>query len=175
MYSGPAINVLAIVLTTRILGWKLGLARAIGAIVMSVVIGLLMHYIFIKEEKERVIETNDFFVNQNSAERKLWQNTLFFISLVGILVFANWGKPTQMLVKTDNGTIITGTRVLIDEEKIILKVKSGEEIALAKKSISEVSYLNNLYSAIYNLRFYIASLFLLLLLFIIFLWFKKED
>ena len=46
LYSGPAINVLAIVLTARVLGWQLGVARAVGAIVFSVVIGLLMHLFF---------------------------------------------------------------------------------------------------------------------------------
>ena len=57
LYSGPAINVLAIVLTARVLGWQLGLARAVGAVVFSVVIGLLMHFIFLKEERAKAAST----------------------------------------------------------------------------------------------------------------------
>lgn len=52
LYSGPAINVLAIILTARILGWDIGVARAVGAVLFSIIIGLLMHLIFIKEEKK---------------------------------------------------------------------------------------------------------------------------
>ena len=45
LYSGPAINVLAIVLTARVLGLEMGIARAVGAIVFSIIIGLFMHII----------------------------------------------------------------------------------------------------------------------------------
>lgn len=92
LYSGPAINVLAIILTARILGWQLGLARAISAVVFSVVIGLLMHCIFLKEEKTR--QTNgDFNVGEVKETRSLSKTVLYFASMVAFLVFANWGKP----------------------------------------------------------------------------------
>jgi hypothetical protein len=93
LYSGPAINVLAIVLTARVLGLEIGVARAVGAIVFSVVIGLLMHVIFRKEELERTNAQADLPVPEVS--RPLWQNALFFAALVGVLVFANWGKPEE--------------------------------------------------------------------------------
>ncbi len=94
LYSGPAINVLAIILTARVLGWQLGLARAVGAVVFSIVIGLLMHLIFLKEEKE-LPATPGFQLTGPVDERPLWKNTLYFIIMVGILVFANWGKPAS--------------------------------------------------------------------------------
>jgi len=92
LYSGPAINVLAIILTARILGWELGLARAIGAVVFSVVIGLLMHFIFLKEERTRHA-TGDFNVGEVKETRSLGQTVLYFGSMVAFLVSANWGKP----------------------------------------------------------------------------------
>jgi len=92
LYSGPAINVLAIIMTARILGWQLGLTRAIGAVVFSIVVGLLMHLIFIKEEGNRQAN-GDFKLGETEGPRPLWENALYFISMVGILVFANWGKP----------------------------------------------------------------------------------
>ena len=92
LYSGPAINVLAIIMTARILGWQLGAARAIGAIVFSVVVGLMMHLIFLKEERERQVN-GKFQFGQEKEARPLWKNGMYFFSMVAILVFANWGKP----------------------------------------------------------------------------------
>ena len=93
LYSGPAINVLAIILTARVLGLKLGAARAIGAIVFGVVIGLLMHLFFLREETEKANAQADMPAGE--AKRALWQNALYFASMVGVLVFANWGQPAE--------------------------------------------------------------------------------
>ena len=90
LYSGPAINILAIVLTARILGPEMGIARAIGAIVFAVVIGLLMHFFFRHEEAEKAAAAP--IMEDNEEGRPLWQTALYFASMVGILVFANWGK-----------------------------------------------------------------------------------
>ena len=91
LYSGPAINVLAIVLTARILGAELGIARAVGAVVFSVIIGLLMHFIFRGEEdKKAAVQA---VMPESEPARPLWQNAMFLASMVGVLVFANWGKP----------------------------------------------------------------------------------
>ncbi len=91
LYSGPAINVLAIILTARVLGPQLGIARAVGAIVFSIVIGLLMHLIFRKEEAEKA--RTQMAMPEPDVTRPLWQTGLYFAAMVAILVFANWGKP----------------------------------------------------------------------------------
>lgn len=93
LYSGPAINVLAIVLTARILGMELGIARAVGAIAFSLVIGLAMHFIYRKEENAKAAA--QIAMPDDKTGRPLWQTALYFTSMVGILVFANWGKPDQ--------------------------------------------------------------------------------
>ena len=93
LYSGPAINVLAIILTASVLGPELGLARAVGAIGFSVVIGALMHLIFRAEEQEK--SKIQAMLPEPEVKRPLWQNALFFAAMVGILVFANWGKPQE--------------------------------------------------------------------------------
>ncbi|PMB26524.1 permease [Fischerella thermalis] len=92
LYSGPAINILAIIMTARILGLQLGIARAVGAIAFSVIIGLLMALIFRKEELEKIEAQAG--LPEPEVTRPLWQNALFFAVMVGILVFANWAKPT---------------------------------------------------------------------------------
>jgi uncharacterized membrane protein YraQ (UPF0718 family) len=91
LYAGPAINVLAIALTARILGLEMGIARAVGAIVFSVVIGLIMHVFFAGEEAERAAQQPQ--TTDGDTERPLWQSGLYFGSMVGVLVFANWGRP----------------------------------------------------------------------------------
>ncbi len=91
LYSGPAINILAIVLTARVLGPELGIARAVGAMLFSIVIGLCMHFFFRKEEQEKIIA--QAMQPEPEVARPLWQNALYFASMVGILVFANWGRP----------------------------------------------------------------------------------
>jgi len=93
LYSGPAINVLAIILTARILGLELGVARAVGAVVFSVVIGLLMHAIFRKEEEQRTEDTLAAMAGKSLDGRALWKTAIYFAFMVGVLVFANWGKP----------------------------------------------------------------------------------
>jgi uncharacterized protein len=93
LYSGPAINVLAIILTARILGLEMGVARAVGAISFSVIIGLLMHLIFRKEEEARSEATIAAMGKMSLDGRPLWQTAVYFALMVGVLVFANWGKP----------------------------------------------------------------------------------
>jgi len=91
LYAGPAINVLAIVLTATVLGPELGIARAVGAVVFSIVIGLLMHLIFRKEERQKVQVAAAML--PSDPVRPLWQNAVLFAAMVGVLVFANWAPP----------------------------------------------------------------------------------
>ena len=88
LYSGPAINVLAIILTARILGLEIGVARAVGAVVFSVVIGLLMYLIFRKEEDARADAVA--VMPEPEVTRPLWQTAAFFAAMVAVLVLANW-------------------------------------------------------------------------------------
>ncbi|MCP4346668.1 MAG: permease [Desulfobacterales bacterium] len=94
LYSGPAINVLAITLTAKILGWELGLARAIGAVFFSVITGLLMAYIFRKDDAERT--TGQIYIpDDDDKERTLMQDTLYIMTMVLILVFAAFARPDK--------------------------------------------------------------------------------
>ncbi|NLC71961.1 MAG: hypothetical protein GX751_11465, partial [Desulfuromonadaceae bacterium] len=93
LYSGPAINILAIVLTASVLGPEMGIARAVGAVVFAVVIGLCMHFIFRKEEEAKFEAAAGF--PEPEVQRPLWQTALYFAAMVGILVFANWGRPEE--------------------------------------------------------------------------------
>ncbi len=97
LYSGPAISVLSIILTARILGAEMGIARVVGAVSFSIIIGLAMSFIFRKEEKEK--QEQQMNIVPPPEKRPVWQTTLHFFTLVLILVFANWGAPSA----GDNG------------------------------------------------------------------------
>ena len=98
LYSGPAINVLAMILTARVLGLQLGLARAVGAVAFAFVVGILMALLFRREEAERQKDGADPFAAAAAADaspRPPWQDALFLGTMVAILVFANWGAPNE--------------------------------------------------------------------------------
>lgn len=95
LYSGPAINVLAIILTARVLGIELGIARAVGAVVFSVVIGLSMQLIFRKEELHRQTTMSD--LPEIGPQRPLWHTVVFFGLQVAILIFATWSEADNQV------------------------------------------------------------------------------
>jgi len=133
LYSGPAINVLAIILTARVLGWQIGLARAIGAVIFSIIIGLCMHFIFLTEEKERQAN-GELQLGTSDSEtdgRTGLQNLLYFISMIGFMVFANWARP-----------------------------QAGDQ---------------SLWALIFQYKWYLAIAFVLLFVYILVYWFKKEE
>ena len=131
LYSGPAINVLAIILTAHVLGFELGIARAIGAVIFSVVIGLSMHFIFHEDEKKKNINANRnlFTGKQEQGERTLLKTTFYFAIMVGILIFANWGKDESIKI----------------------------------------------WQIIYNFKWFITSILLIALSWMLIKWFKKEE
>ena len=92
LYAGPAINALAVILTARVLGVELGVARAVGAVTFAVLVGLLMQVLFRREEAARH-DAGGLTMPEEEQQRGLWQDGLFFAAMIGILVFANWGKP----------------------------------------------------------------------------------
>lgn len=95
LYSGPAINILAIILTARVLGMEMGIARALGAVSFSIIIGLIMALMYRKEEIEKIEDNKMFEGSEIKESRPLWKNSFYFLTLVLILIFAAWGKPKE--------------------------------------------------------------------------------
>ena len=92
LYSGPAISIIAITMSFQVFGWKLGLARTVGAISFAVIIGLLMHLIFSKEDEARLADERLFKAPLDEGGRKLWQTVFYIGSMIGILIFVNWAS-----------------------------------------------------------------------------------
>lgn len=97
LYSGPAINVLAIVMTARILGVEMGVARTVGAVILSVVIGLAMQLLFRKEEKER---QDGMILGEQEEGRPLWHTLIHFGLMILILIVLNWARPNEATSST---------------------------------------------------------------------------
>ena len=166
LYSGPAINVLAIILTARVLGLEIGIARAVGAIVFSVVIGLLMHLIYRKEELEKA--NSQMAMPEPQVNRPLWKNALYFASMVGILVFANWARsgdiravflccPGGLTTYKVEGTLLSQT-----EDTVTFLDTSGKTHEISAELLQGLEDVNknNLYELIFRIR-WILVLFLL--------------
>ena len=94
LYSGPAINVLAIVFTARILGWQLGLARAVGAVLFAIISGMLMALIFRKDDAARTAGPL-YLPDEDVKGRTLLQDSLYMLTMVLILIFAAFAQPAQ--------------------------------------------------------------------------------
>ncbi len=92
LYSGPAINILAIVMSYKVFGWQIGLARMAGAVLFAVIIGLVMQFLFRKDEEKRMGDERMFQYQDSGEERTLPQMMLYMFSMIGILVFVNWAN-----------------------------------------------------------------------------------
>lgn len=95
LYSGPAINILAIILTARVLGWQLGIARAVGAVLFAIIIGLIMAYLYRTEEEKRKETSFEGMVEEEKENRSQFQNLAYFLVLIFILIFATWSQPAE--------------------------------------------------------------------------------
>jgi len=179
LYSGPAINVLAIILTARILGIGLGVARAVGAIVFSVVIGLVMHVIYRKEELEKV--SGQLAMPEPQVSRPLWQNALFFATMVAILVFANWGAPREFTF--DTATYGTFTAAVVkepefasdDNASLILEVtggpRKGEQLSVKLSDVREKTAVAGVSAKLWKAKWIITGVVSVAFGFILILWF----
>ncbi len=179
LYSGPAINVLAIVLTARILGMELGIARAVGAIGFSIVIGLAMHFTYRKEETEKA--DAQMGMPEPEVVRPLWQTSAFFAAMIGVLVFANWGSPNDYEVTLKDGSTFHAAVVKAPENPQVagaaynLEILSGPEAGSERHvSVAELASkkpVPGVWTSVWAWKWPIASLFSAALGLILGAWF----
>ena len=185
LYSGPAINVMAIFLTARVLGFELGVARIIGSIVFAVLIGLIMAFIFRKDEEERtaiVMQLPD----PPPAKRKLWQTSLFFVCMITFLVFSDWANPSQTIIEKNDGTHLHVTVLIrtaevyrVQLEEPFGELKKGAKLIVNRSDIaSEPDHTEEGYewvSWVFHHRWYFAGAFFLAVLAMSFGWFDRVE
>jgi uncharacterized membrane protein YraQ (UPF0718 family) len=185
LYSGPAINVMAIFLTARVLGFKLGIGRVVGSIVFAVVIGLVMAAIFRKDEEERnaaVVRLPE----PPPARRTLLQTSSFFVCMIAFLVFSDWANPSQTVIEKRDGTrmrvavlLETTKTYRVQLEEPLGSLKKGTKLLLLKDEVAakEDSTPENYRWAawVYHHRWYFAGACFLGVAAMAWRWFDRDE
>lgn len=181
LYSGPAINILAIFLTARVLGFDIGLARAIGAVLFAFLVGLGMAFIFRKEEKAKA-QAAMFMPDPPASKQALWQKTLFLGCMVGFLIFSDWFNPGNAIVHKIDGTAVRGVVLQEMQDEIMIQVqesgagvRAGDRLTLAKAQISQIEEAKSWVMDVHHIRWYLAGLCGLAVAVMAVSWFERSE
>ncbi len=181
LYSGPAINILAIFLTARVLGFDIGLARAVGAVLFAFLVGLGMATIFRKEEKAKA-EAALFMPEPPPARQSLWQRTLFLACMVGFLIFSDWFNPGNAIVYTTDGMAVRGVVLQEMQDEMMIQVqesgsgvRAGDRLTLPKMRIDRVEEAKSWVMDIHHIRWYLAGACGLAVLLMARYWFLPSE
>ncbi|UCE61620.1 MAG: permease [Phycisphaerales bacterium] len=181
LYSGPALNILAIFLTARVLGFKIGIARAVGAIIFGIIIGLIMAAVFRKDEQERM-EAAASAPEPAAARGSLWQTILYFAGMMAFLVFSDWYNPGNVVVHRRDGVEIpavllqeTKDEVLVQVDRPVAGMAVGEKITLAKTEIIRIEEAQSWVMTIYHAKWYLAGIMGLAVLLMVWRWFDRAE
>ncbi|MBN1674358.1 MAG: permease [Kiritimatiellae bacterium] len=181
LYAGPAINVLAIVLTARVLGLRLGVARALFAILFSVVIGLLMHAFFRNDRAEQPGEERAD--EEGGARRSAAQTVAFFAALIGVMVFANWarsGDIRAVLLCCPGGLTtyeVEGHIVEKTDSHVVIVDTDGQEFAVSAEEVRAVAALRpgSIQNLVHDARWYLVGLLAAAVAIMLWRWFARAE
>jgi len=180
LYSGPAINVMAVFLSARVLGLDLGLARAVGAVVFAVVIGLAMAAVFRRGEKQRSAAAAQM-PEPEPSPRPLWKTVLFFLAMVLFLVFSDWYNTGDVTITMDDGTAIRAniryaTRGALDIQAYGPDGRLGSEVRrLDLEDVASVEPEPGFVTAVHRHKWYLAGAMGLAVLVMVWRWFSKTE
>jgi len=179
LYSGPAINVMAIFLSARVLGFDLGVARALGAIIFSIFVGLAMALIFKKSDTKRLEMAK--LPPSSKSRRKLWQTALYFLCMILFLVFSDWYDTNEATIITNGGkeihaVIRYNTRDAIEFQQFLPDGKLSTEIQKVNKNeIVEIQKSENFTQKVHSIKWYLAGIMGIAVLFMVLRWFTREE
>jgi len=181
LYSGPAINVLAIFLTARVLGFQIGVARAVGAVVFAFLLGLLMAVIFRREEQVKA-EAAMAVPDPPAPKQATWQIVMFMACMVLFLVFSDWFNPGNAVVHKTDGTAIRGVLLQETVETRLIQVqetgggvRAGDRIELPKSEIERIEEVESWVMDIHHIRWYLAGLMGLAVALMAWKWFGRDE
>jgi hypothetical protein len=181
LYSGPGINVLAIFLSARVLGFDIGVGRFIGAVVFSVVVGLLMAWIFRKGERAKADAALQM-PEPEKPRRHIGKTALFLASMILFLIFSDWYNPGNVVVKTTDGRQFKA--VVIHETKDMIRFqleenlgenKTGDKIELQKTEIGNIQEQETWIISLHHIRWYLAGLCGLAVLIMAWQWYERDE
>jgi uncharacterized membrane protein YraQ (UPF0718 family) len=181
LYSGPGINVLAIFLSARVLGFDIGAGRFIGAVVFSVVIGLLMATVFRRGEKVKARVAMQM-PEPEKPRRSIGKTGLFLASMILFLVFSDWYNPGNVVVKTRDGRAFRA--VVIHETKDAVRFqleedlgenRAGDKVTLQKTEVADMQEQKTWVIRLHHIRWYLAGLCGLAVALMAWRWFQRDE
>lgn len=181
LYSGPAINILAIFLTARVLGFEIGLWRALGAIGFAFVVGLGMAGLFRREEQAKAMGVVQI-QEDSGVSRPLWKNASLLAAMVGFLVFSDWFNPGDAVVQQIDGTQIRGVVLQETHDEVMVQVqetgsaaRAGDRIVVPKERIAGIVEAKSWVMDVYHLRWYLAGLMGLAVALMSWRWIGRDE
>jgi len=181
LYSGPAINVLAIFLTARVLGFDIGIWRAVGAVLFAFVVGLGMAAIFHRGEQKKA-EAAAVMPDPPNTGRPGWQNGLLLAAMIALLVFSDWFNPGDAVIRRVDGPEIHGVvlqemhdEVMIQVQERTEGIRAGERLTLPKADIVEIVEAKSWVMEVHHIRWYLAGLMLLAVAVMTWRWVERDE
>ena len=181
LYSGPGINILAIFLSARVLGFSIGAGRFIGAVALSVIIGLLMAVVFRKSEHAKAQAAMQM-PEPEKPKRHIAKTALFLAVMILFLIFSDWYNPGNVTVRTTDGRQFKA--VVIHETKDTIRFqleedlgenKMGDKVTLAKTEITDMQEQKTWVIQIHHIRWYLAGLCGLAVLIMAGQWYERDE
>ncbi len=180
LYSGPAINVMAVFLSARVLGLDIGVARFLGAIVFAFLIGLVMAFVFRGGEEERA-DVAMQMPEPPANPRPLWKTTLYFLCMVLFLVFSDWYNTNDVTITLNDGTVLTAnvrysTQDTIDIQEYQADGRLGSEVTrLNRTEVSSVEPKPGFVTTVHGIKWYLAGAMGVAVLLMVWRWFSREE
>ncbi len=179
LYSGPAINVMAIFLSARVLGFDIGVARAVGAVVFAVIIGLFMTLAFRSSDQRRISDMH--LPEAPASPRPLWKTTLYFLCMILFLVFSDWYNTNDVTLTLKDGSAISAnirysTQDALDIQEYQPDGHLASEVRrIERADIVSVEAVPSLTMTIHGIKWYLAGAMGILVLLMAWRWFSREE
>ena len=180
LYSGPAINVMAVFLSARVLGLDLGAARAVGAVLFALVIGLAMAGLFRRSERRRTAAAMQM-PEPEPSPRPLWKTSLFFLAMILFLVFSDWYNTNDVTVVMADGTEVRAnirysTRDAIDIQPYEADGHLGSEIQrLTRDAVARIEPEPGFVTSVHRNKWYLAGAMGLAVAAMAWRWFRRDE
>jgi len=179
LYSGPAINIMAIFLSARVLGFDLGIGRAAGAIIFAVVIGMLMAFVFRNADQQRISAMQ--LPETPPNPRPLWKTSLYFICMVLFLVFSDWYNTNDVTLTLKDGEEISANiRYSTQDSLDIQEYQTDGRLApdirrIERQAVAAIDPVPSFTMTVHGIKWYLAGIMGLLVLLMARRWFSKEE
>jgi uncharacterized protein len=179
LYSGPAINIMAIFLSARVLGFELGVARAAGAVAFAIVIGLFMAVAFRSAEQRRVSEMH--LPEAQPSPRPLWKTALYFLCMIFFLIFSDWYNTNDVtLTMVDGKTISANVRYSTPDALDIQEYQPDGRLApevrrIEREGVITINPVPSFTMTVHGVKWYLAGAMGLLILLMMWKWFSRDE